>query len=146
MPDAIFEDPHLAAVYAPLDPDRSDLEPYADMVDEFHGGEVLDVGCGTGTFALMLAERGVRVVGVDPALASLDVARIKAGAKAVTWLHGDATGLPPLACDIAFMTANVAQVFLTDGDWFATLRGIHAALRPGGRLVFETRDPARGVA
>jgi len=44
---------------------------------------------------------------------------------------------------MAFMTANVAQVFLTDIDWFATLRGIHAALRPGGRVVFETRDPSR---
>lgn len=41
------------------------------------------------------------------------------------------------------MTANVAQVFLTDADWLAALRGIHAATRPGGRLVFETRDPAR---
>jgi len=143
VPDSIFADPRLAAVYDPLDPDRSDLEPYADMIDEFGAHHVLDVGCGTGTFAIMLAGRGARVVGVDPALASLEVARNKAGAEAVTWIHGDATGLPPLACDIAFMTANVAQVFLTDVDWLATLRGIHAAVRPGGRLVFETRDPAR---
>ena len=41
------------------------------------------------------------------------------------------------------MTANVAHVFLTDEDWSATLRGVHAALRPGGHLVFEVRDPAR---
>ena len=32
-------------------------------------------------------------------------------------------------------------MFLTDDDWSATLRGIRDALRPGGRLVFETRDP-----
>jgi hypothetical protein len=38
---------------------------------------------------------------------------------------------------------DVAQVFLRDQDWAAALRAIHAALRPGGRLVFETRDPAR---
>jgi len=31
---------------------------------------------------------------------------------------------------------------LTDEDWAATLRGVHAALRPGGHLVFEVRDPA----
>ena len=41
------------------------------------------------------------------------------------------------------MTGNVAQVFLTDDDWSAVLRAAHGALRPGGRLVFETRDPAR---
>jgi 2-polyprenyl-3-methyl-5-hydroxy-6-metoxy-1,4-benzoquinol methylase len=30
---------------------------------------VLDVGCGTGSFACMLAQRGIEVVGVDPAAA-----------------------------------------------------------------------------
>ena len=40
------------------------------------------------------------------------------------------------------MTANVAQVFLTDVEWAATLDGIRRALRPRGTLVFETRDPA----
>lgn len=141
MPDAIFDDPRLARLYDPLDPDRSDLDAYLAMVREFGAQSVLDVGCGTGTFACLLAGQGLEVVGVDPALASLDVARGKPGADAVRWIHGDATPLPPLDVDIAFMTGNVAQVFLTDDDWLATLRGIRDALRPGGRLVFETRDP-----
>jgi hypothetical protein len=37
----------------------------------------------------------------------------------------------------------VAQVFLADEDWAQALQGIHAALRPGGCLVFETRRPER---
>jgi hypothetical protein len=41
------------------------------------------------------------------------------------------------------MTGNVAQVFLTDEEWDAALHGIHGALRPGGRVVFETRDPQK---
>ena len=143
MADAIFEDPRLARVYDPLDPDRSDLEVYAAMAAEFGAGSVLDVGCGTGTFACLLAGRGLAVTGVDPARASLDVARAKPGADAVRWLEGDATSLPPLQVDLATMTGNVAQVFLTDTEWAATLTGVLAALRPGGRLVFETRDPAR---
>lgn len=143
MPDAIFDDPRLAAVYDPLDPDRSDLDAYAAMVTEFGAVSVLDVGCGTGTFACLLAARGVEVTGVDPAAASLDVARAKPSADAVRWIHGDATSLPAMQMDLATMTGNVAQVFLADEEWTATLAGVHAALRPGGRLLFETRDPAR---
>ena len=143
MADAIFEDPRLARVYDPLDPDRSDLDVYVQLVDELGARSVLDIGCGTGTFACALAERGIDVTALDPAGASLDVARAKPGAGAVRWLQGDATTLPPLRVDAAFMTANVAQVFLTDDDWQATLRGTRRALRPGGHQVFETRDPAR---
>lgn len=143
MPDAIFEDPRLARVYDPLDPDRSDLEVYAAIAEEFGARSVLDIGCGTGTFACMLAARGLSVTGLDPAAASLEVARSKPGAELVHWIHGYATtDLPPLQVDLATMTANVAQVFLSDEEWAATLRAVRRALRPGGRLVFETRDPA----
>lgn len=141
--DAIFEDPRLARVYDPLDPDRRDLDVYVELVDELRARSVLDIGCGTGTFACLLAQRGLDVTAVDPARASLDVARSKPGAAAVRWLHGDATSLPALSVDAVFMTANVAQVFLTDDDWSAALRGTRDALRPGGAVVFETRDPAR---
>ncbi len=41
------------------------------------------------------------------------------------------------------MTGNVAQVFVDDDEWHPTLAAIRASLRPGGRLVFETRDPPR---
>lgn len=144
MPDAVFDDPRLAAIYDALDPDRSDLDVYLDMVEEFGAGSVLDLGCGTGVFALQLADRGLRVVGVDPAGASLDVARAKRGADRVTWIHGDASAIPAsVTVDAVTMTANVAQVFLTDDGWLATLAAVHDALRPGGRLIFEVRDPAR---
>jgi SAM-dependent methyltransferase len=143
VPDAIFDDPRLARVYDPLDPDRSDLDVYVALVDHLAARSVLDIGCGTGTFACMLARRGIQVTGVDPAAAMLEVARSKPGAGAVQWVHGDATTLPALQVDAAFMTANVAQVFLTDEEWAATLTAARQALRPGGWLVFETRVPAR---
>ncbi|WP_020664052.1 class I SAM-dependent methyltransferase [Amycolatopsis benzoatilytica] len=139
MPDAIFAHPRLARIYDAFDGDRRDLAAYLRIADELGACKVLDVGCGTGCLAVLLAESGRTVVAVDPAEASLAVARAKDAR--VTWRHGDATTLPELDADLAVMTGNVAQVFLTDEEWAATLRGIRAALRPGGHLVFETRRP-----
>ncbi len=41
------------------------------------------------------------------------------------------------------MTANVAQEIVDPQIWQKTLRATREALRPGGRLTFETRDPSR---
>jgi len=54
--DALFEHPRLAAIYDALDADRSDLDVYLAIADELGARLVLDVGCGTGTFAVLLAE------------------------------------------------------------------------------------------
>ena len=145
MADELFENPRLAAVYDAFDSDRSDLDAYESMIDEFAARSVLDMGCGTGTLACRLAARGIEVIGLDPAEASLKVAQTKPWSERVKWIHGNALKLPPLAVDLATMTGNVAQVFLADEEWKETLLAARAALRPGGRLVFETRNPeARG--
>ncbi|MFF8779070.1 class I SAM-dependent methyltransferase [Streptomyces sp. NPDC015140] len=143
MADECFRHPRLAAVYDALDTDRGDLDAYLRMAGEFGARRVLDIGCGTGVFALLLADRGIEVVGVDPAASSLDVARGRPGAARVRWIEGDAASLPPLRTDLATMTANVAQAITGPRAWQGTLRGAYEALRPGGHLVFETRDPAR---
>ncbi|MGA4843942.1 class I SAM-dependent methyltransferase [Streptomyces sp. G45] len=143
MADESFTHPRLAAIYDALEADRGDLDAYDRVAREFDARRVLDIGCGTGVFALRLAARGVEAVGVDPAAASLDVARGKPGAERVRWIHGDARTLPPLRVDLATMTGNAAQQITGHQQWHDTLRGAHDALRPGGRLVFETRDPAR---
>jgi SAM-dependent methyltransferase len=141
--DEIFRHPRLAAIYDPLDPDRSDLHAYLRLARQLDVRRALDIGCGTGVFALLLADRGIKVVGVDPAQASIEVAQGKPGSDRVRWVCGDATVLPPLQVDLVTMTANVAQAIVTPHTWRETLRGAYEALRPGGHLVFETRDPAR---
>lgn len=147
MPEAIFSNPRVARVYDPLDPDRSDLDTYVNLVHEFHATSVLDVGCGTGTLAGRLVAEGVQVLGLDPAEASVDVARTKVRSPLAELIVGTA---PDVAADptrrkrydLATMTANVAQVFLEDEEWIATLRAISSCLREGGHLAFETRKPA----
>lgn len=143
MVDAAYEHPRLTAIYDAVDFDRSDLAVYSALVDDFGADTVLDIGCGTGTLALLLAGRGLKVTAVDVAAGMLDVARAKPGAGRVRWVHTSAAQLPPLRVDLAVMTGNVAQAIVDPADWDATLSGAYDALRPGGRLVFETRDPVR---
>ncbi|WP_404285990.1 class I SAM-dependent methyltransferase [Glutamicibacter arilaitensis] len=139
--DACFADARLAELYDPLDPDRSDLEPYAQIIDSVGARKILDVGCGTGTFACLLAARGLQVTGVDPARASLAVAGAKLQAAGVQWIHGTVEDVPTGDFDAAVMTANVAMVFTDDAQWQRTLERIAQLLKPGGRLIFEARRP-----
>ncbi len=140
--DEEFRHPRLAAIYDALDPERRDLQSYVDLVNELGADRVLDVGCGTGSLAVMLAAGGHDVVGVDPAPASLAVARLKPGAHRVTWVDGDGTAVAVMDRDVALMTGNTAQAVIDPGQWEMTLGAIRASLRPGGHLAFETRDPA----
>jgi SAM-dependent methyltransferase len=143
MPDEIFAHPSLARIYDAFDGNRDDLDLYVDLIRGLDARHVLDIGCGTGSLPVLLARCGVKVTAVDPALGSLEVARSKDGADRVTWILGDATTLPALQVDVVVMTGNVAQVFLSDAEWTATLQGIREAIAPGGRFVFETRRPER---
>ncbi|MEP6624223.1 MAG: class I SAM-dependent methyltransferase [Acidimicrobiia bacterium] len=103
---------------------------------------VLDLGCGTGRLALGLTAAGHTVTGIDPARASLDAARAKPGAERVTWIEGTSPNASAGAFDVAVMTSHVAQFFLTDDEWMTTLHDLRRALVDGGRLSFDTRDPA----
>src|ERR1051325_3543336 len=145
MADENFRPPRRAAVYDVLDSDRSDLEVYLAIAEKLEARTVLDIGCGTGTFALLLADRGYEVTGVDPARASLDVARNKPGAERVRWIDGDATQLPPMQVDLATMTGNAAQAGVDAPAGKGPVGGAGEAVGPGGLPVFETRAPAGGA-
>ncbi|WP_432483456.1 class I SAM-dependent methyltransferase [Kineococcus esterisolvens] len=142
MSDEEFRDPRLACLYDALDGDRGDLAAYLAVAQELQAQRALDVGCGTGTFALLLAGRGYDVIGVDPAGASVQVAQAKPGAQQVRWLVGDAPSVQVDDRDLVTMTANTAQLIIEPEAWASTLSACRSALVPGGHLVFETRRPS----
>ena len=130
-----------AATYDPENPYTTDVEFVRSLADQLAARKVIDVGCGTGTVTVAMVKIGREVVGADPSEAMLSVARAKPNAEGVRWIVSDAASLPPLDADLVTMTGNVAQIFLEDSDWSDALAGIRRSLRPGGVLVFESRNP-----
>ena len=135
------ENPRLAAVYDTENAARHDHDFYLDLADSVGARSVVDIGCGTGVFAVDLARRGFEVTGVDPARPMLDIAEHRSTGLDIRWIHGHAGDVPSGSADLAVMMGHVAQYFVDDDEWSDTLAELHRILRPGGRLTFETRNP-----
>ncbi len=140
------------------------VDEYADnrlvaLYDEFNAGtwdtdfysaelspgplRIADIGCGTGSFAIRLAREGHTVTGIDPAPRMLALARTKNDAERVTWLEGTARDLGPGPFEAAVMTGHAFQCLLTDEEILETLTEVRRRLVPGGRFMFETRNPTQ---
>lgn len=139
--DIQYVDPRLVELYDRANPRGADTDFYIQLAADLNAQTILDLGCGTGLLTRELAIGDRQVIGVDPALAMLAVARRQPGAERVRWIEGDSRALGRPGADLVIMTGNVAQVFLSDAEWTSTLNFIHAALRSGGHLAFESRNP-----
>lgn len=117
------------------------------------GERVLDLGCGTGTLALMAhAEQpGATIAGLDADPVILERARAKAAAAGapIAFQQGFSNRLP---FDDGHFDAVLSTLFfhhLSDGDKRATAAEIRRVLAPGGRLVVadlgRPQDPAMRV-
>jgi SAM-dependent methyltransferase len=138
---AEFTDPRLVALYDTVCPMGEDRIFYLELVAELDATTIVDIGCGTGLLACELARRGLDVTGVDPARPMLEVARNRPGGDGVRWIEGDASQVDVRGADLVIMTAHVAQIITDDAGWRTTLDAAHHALRTGGHVAFESRDP-----
>lgn len=113
-------------------------ERYFDLLDG--ASPVLDVGCGRGEVLAALADRGVEGIGID-----LDAGMVaEAKAAGVDARQGDALAFLADA-EPASLGAVIAIQVVEHLELDALLSLVelaHARLRPGGRLIFETPNPA----
>ena len=96
-------------------------------------GDLLDLGCGTGSLSLLAAERGYRVTGVDLSPPMIELARAKVTGHGAVFHVGDAAA-PPVGEQL-FDVVLVRHVLWTLPDPGRVLRHWQGLLRPGGRLV-----------
>lgn len=108
---------------------------------------VLDIGCGDGRLTALIAQRlaNGRALGIDSSPRMIALARETQGARnrSLTFQLLDATALPFQAeFDLVFSTSALHWI----RDHVAVLRGIHRALKPGGRmhLTFAARGTLAG--
>ncbi len=133
-------DSRIVQLYDGDNGDGPDHDFYRQLATELDARTIVDLGCGTGQLTVTLATPGRDVVGIDPSLTMINYARDRPGAERVRWINGDSSDLPDGDFDLALMTGNVAQHIL-DPDWARSLADLQRALRPGGVLAFETRNP-----
>jgi demethylmenaquinone methyltransferase/2-methoxy-6-polyprenyl-1,4-benzoquinol methylase len=102
------------------------------LADVRPGTRVLDLACGTGDLAFLAAARGASVVGLDFTPSMIALARAKPGGARVTWVVGDMGALP--LCEASFDLVTTGYGIRNVPDLATSLREMHRALRPGGRL------------
>lgn len=146
MHDDGYFDERVAARYDEsvaemLDP--AVVTPVVDFLVELAGtGSALELGIGTGRIALPLAQRGVRVHGIDLSAAMIARLRAKPGGEDIGVTIGDfATTTVGGSFAVAYLVFNSIMNLTTQQAQTACFRNVAAHLQPGGCFVIEVDVP-----
>src|SRR3954452_18811375 len=146
MPEDYFGE-RVAARYDDAGPEISGAEavdPVVDLLAELAGdGAALELGIGTGRIALPLAQRGVRVHGIDLSTAMVERLRAKPGAEQIGVTIGDfATAAVDGTFTVAYLVFNTIMNLTTQAEQVACFENVAAHLEHGGCFVIEVGVPS----
>src|SRR5213080_3154617 len=115
----------------------------AFLADVARGGAALELGVGTGRIALPLAQRGIRVHGIDLSEAMVARLRAKPGAEKIGVTIGDfATTRVDGTFALAYLVFNTINNLTTQDEQVACFQNVAAHLASGGCFVIEVGVPA----
>lgn len=140
--DEHYKDQALVALYDTVNTSRDDFDFYRTRLPD-PPCRILDIGCGTGTFAVELADAGYTVTGIDPAAAMIAAARAKSGADKVDWVVGEISDLDHgTPFHAAVMTGHAFQCLLHDDQIMDLFQNVAQRLTRRASFWFETRNPS----
>ncbi|MFO1463664.1 MAG: class I SAM-dependent methyltransferase [bacterium] len=122
--------------------DAAEAAGLAARIESYGGGgyrTILDVGCGTGRHARLLADMGYRVVGLDPSLAMIRKAEAAGGR--VTYRCGRIEESWDQKFDFAYSLGHVPNYLPDEAALTDFLGGVRRVLRSGGAYYFECWNP-----
>jgi SAM-dependent methyltransferase len=123
--------------------DPAVVDPVVDFLADLAGdGAALELGVGTGRIAIPLAQRGVRVHGIDLSDAMIARLRAKPGAEQIEVTIGDfATTRVEGRFSLAYLVFNTINNLTTQDEQVACFENVAAHLEPGGCFVIEVVVP-----
>lgn len=108
-----------------------------DLLAPRAGEHILDVGSGTGSFAVLVksAQPDAIVTGLDPddEARAIATAKVDAAGLAIDFIKGFARDASPASADAVTSSLVLHQMPLAEKE--ASLAAMFAALRPGGRMI-----------
>ncbi|OMF46503.1 class I SAM-dependent methyltransferase [Paenibacillus amylolyticus] len=131
----------IPLVYDQINHWGKDDEFFLSLLKRLQVESIADLGCGTGRWTTHLVQCGYKITAIDPNEEAIEMARSKDNSGNVNWIIGDSADLQTNTYDAVIMTANVAQVFLTDDSWKRVISDVFRSLKIGGHFIFDTRNP-----
>jgi SAM-dependent methyltransferase len=118
-------------------------ESALDLLEELaRGGQVLELGIGTGRIALPLHQRGVRIKGIDASPAMIEKLLAKPGGSEIEVVQGSFMDLPIEGqFSLIFIAFNTLYALLTQADQIHCLRNVAAHLSENGLFLVEAFVP-----